>query len=161
MRILGIDPGLQTVGIGLVEIASNREITVLDWLTIETETGTEFADRLYEIERDLNTYIEEMEPLLCVVEKLYFSVNVKTALDVAQARGVILATLAKHHIPLLEVTPPALKSCITGDGRADKKQVQTMLKTMFQLEEVPTPDDAADALALAVFGALQKNAVVV
>lgn len=152
MRIIGIDPGLATVGIGLIEGVSPNP-KALEWLTIETSAGMPMAQRLLEIENDLNAYLKETQPKLAVIEKLYFSVNEKTALDVAQARGVLMATVAKHDIPILEPTPPQLKSCITGDGSADKKQMQHMVKTLFNLDEIPKPDDAADALALAAFGA--------
>jgi crossover junction endodeoxyribonuclease RuvC len=94
-----------------------------------------------------------------VVERLFFSRNEKTAFDVAHARGVILLTLSEAGIPFLEPNPMTLKSCITGDGRADKKQVQDMLMKILKLTEIPTPDDAADALGLAVFGALNSTAV--
>lgn len=162
MRILGIDPGLATVGIGLIESKNAHNLEALDWMTICTPAGQNLADRLHEIEKDLNAYIAQMQPELAVVEKLYFSVNEKTALDVAQARGVVLATLSRHGIPLLEPTPPELKSCITGDGSANKVQMQQMVQTLFCLEHIPQPDDAADALALAAFGAFQgKKATVV
>ena len=155
MRIIGIDPGLATIGIGLIESRSSQEVSPIEWLTIETKAGLPMADRLKEIADDLSAYLKENQPELAVIEKLYFSVNEKTALDVAQARGVILATVAAQGIPIIEPTPPELKSCITGDGRADKKQMQEMVKIIMNLNEIPQPDDAADALALAAFGAYQ------
>jgi crossover junction endodeoxyribonuclease RuvC len=159
MRIIGIDPGLATVGIGLIEAISAHNIQVLDYLTIETESKTPFPERLEEIGLDLEDILKEYEPELAVIEKLYFSVNKKTALDVAQARGVIVATVAAHGATIVEPTPPELKSCITGDGSADKKQMQQMVKMIFHLDEIPKPDDAADALALAAFGAFQGKRV--
>ena len=155
MRIIGIDPGLATIGIGLIESESSQRVSPIEWLTIETKAGLPMADRLQEIGDDLAQYLKENQPELAVIEKLYFSVNEKTALDVAQARGVILATVAAHGIPIIEPTPPELKSCITGDGKADKKQMQEMVKVIMHLHEIPQPDDAADALALAAFGAYQ------
>lgn len=149
MRVLGVDPGLATVGIAVVEGKN-----ALDWATIETPPSLSMPERLCEIAKDLSQYIDEQQPELAVIEKLYFSVNEKTALDVAQARGVILATVAERGIPILEPTPPELKACITGDGKADKKQMQEMMRLMYTLKEIPKPDDAADALALATFGAL-------
>ncbi len=154
MRIIGIDPGLATVGIGLIEHHPHQP-KALEWLTIETASTSPLAKRLKEIGEDLDAYLKEMQPELAVIEKLYFSVNEKTALDVAQARGVILATVACYGIPILEPTPPELKSCIAGDGGADKKQMQKMVQAIFNLTEIPKPDDAADALALAAFGAFQ------
>jgi len=157
MRILGIDPGLATIGIGLVEASSPREVRALDWLTIETQAGAPAQERLAEIHRDLRAYVREARPERAVVEKLFFATNERTALDVAQARGIILLTLAEEEIPTLEPTPLELKAAITGDGGADKRQMQDMLKILLHLQDIPKPDDAADALALAVFGALQPN----
>jgi len=157
VKILGIDPGVATTGLGLVTVNERGEITDPDWLTIETPAGLPLAERLAEIEQDLSAFLKEKKPDLAVVERLFFSRNERTAIDVAQARGVILLTLQMHGIPYLEPTPPALKSAITGDGRADKKQIQSMLCTMLKLKEIPKPDDAADALALAVFGAIQRQ----
>lgn len=154
MQVIGIDPGLATIGIGLVERTDSKECAVLDWMTIETKAGTALPDRLHEIAEDLDTLLGQFTPDLAAIEKLYFSTNEKTAIDVAQARGVILQIVASHSIEILEPTPMQLKAQITGDGRADKKQVQTMLMHMFNLQEPPQPDDAADALALAVYGAL-------
>ncbi len=162
MKIIGIDPGLATVGIGLIEATSAHDVQVLDYFTIETPSGTPLPERLKEIGQDLRAFLQESQPEMAVIEKLYFSVNEKTALDVAQARGVILSTVATQQISIIEPTPPELKSCITGDGSADKKQMQQMVKMIFNLEEIPKPDDAADALALAAFGAFQgKQATVI
>ena len=156
-RILGIDPGLATTGLGLIEADERRQLTVLEWLTISTAAGLPLSDRLEEIRKDLLTYLQEHRPDLAVVERLFFSTNVKTAFDVAQVRGVILLTLAEQGIACLEPNPLTLKSCITGDGRADKRQMQDMLCLILDLKEIPKPDDAADALALAVFGAMQQQ----
>lgn len=155
MRIIGIDPGLAIVGIGLIEATSAHDMQIIDYLTIETASRTPFAQRLKEIGEDLSALLKEHQPELAVIEKLYFSVNEKTALDVAQARGVMVAAVAMQNIPIIEPTPPELKSCITGDGAADKKQMQQMVKMIFNLAEIPQPDDTADALALAAFGAFQ------
>ena len=159
MRIIGIDPGLATTGIGLVNANNGNDVEAKDWLTIETSPGIPTPERLKEIEADLSEYLSSENPDLAVVEKLYFSVNEKTAIDVAQARGVMLATLSRHSIEILEPTPAELKKCITGDGGADKRQIQDMLMAMFKLDSPPTPDDAADALALATFGAFQKQGI--
>ena len=156
MKILGIDPGLATIGLGLIEANSPQELTVIDWLTITTPANTPLPDRLKEIHDDLSTYIAEHQPDRAVVETLFFETNVKTAIDVAQARGVILQTIAEHALELIEVSPMQLKAAITGDGNADKQQVQDMLVYTLKLDEVPQPDDAADALALAIYGSLQN-----
>lgn len=157
MRVLGIDPGLATIGIGIVEADSVHAIRPIEWLTIETAAGLPTPERLKEIHDDLAALLKDVQPDLAVVERLFFETNVKTAMDVAQARGVILLTLAEHIISVIEPSPLQLKSCITGDGRADKRQMQEMLKRMMNLEKVPKPDDAADALALAVYGVLTQH----
>lgn len=159
MRVLGVDPGLATVGIGLIEAESVHSFCAPDWLVITTEPGLPLAERLNEIQKDLSAFLRESQPDLAVVEKIYFSSNRRTALDVAQARGVILQTLQECSIPILEPTPSELKSCITGDGGADKRQMQDMLAHLLNLKEIPQPDDAADALALAVFGAVQGRKI--
>ncbi len=159
MRILGIDPGLATTGIALVESDNPQDIRVLDWLTIETEAGTETPDRLAEIAEDFAGILQEFAPDCAVVERVFFAVNEKSAIDVAQARGVILEHLAVRGIPVTEPTPMQLKHAITGDGKADKRQVQDMLVRMLQLAEIPQPDDAADALALAAYGAIAAHAM--
>ena len=154
MRILGIDPGLSTIGLGLVDAPTPHDIEVIEWLTIETAAGTSVPSRLEELYVNLHEFLEEAKPNLAVVERLFFQTNVKTAMDVAQARGVILLALAEHDIPVIEPSPLQLKSAIAGDGRADKKQMQRMLVTILKLQEIPQPDDAADALAMAVYGAI-------
>ena len=141
MRIVGIDPGLATVGIGLISATSSHDIQVEDWLTIRTKPGL-LPGRLEEIHHDLRGYLESKKPDLAVVERLFFAKNETTALDVAHARGCILMTLSQLSIPLLEPSPPQLKACITGDGRASKVQVQDMLVRMLHLDRIPEPDDA-------------------
>lgn len=154
MRIVGIDPGLARVGIGVLDVLSPSELRNPNWCTIETKAGIPASERLCEIHGDLSAFLRETKPSYAVLERLFLTKNERTAMDVAQARGVILLTLAEHAIPVLEPTPLELKAAITGDGHADKIQIQTMLMRMFHLPDPPKPDDAADALALAVFGAL-------
>jgi crossover junction endodeoxyribonuclease RuvC len=155
MRILGVDPGLAIIGLGVIDASSAYDITVGEWLTLTTKPGVATGDRLHEIHRDLSEFLEETKPELAVVERLFFATNEKTAIDVAQARGCILLALAEKNIPILEPTPLQLKSCISGDGKASKGQVRDMLMHMLRLTVLPSPDDAADALALAVYGALR------
>lgn len=154
MRVLGIDPGLATVGLGLLDAPSRDTPSCVEWLTIETPAGMPLQERLLEIERDLSAYLDETKPDLAVVEKLFFAKNETTAIDVAHARGVLLSCVATRGIPLLCPTPAEMKLGVTGDGGADKRQVQTMLMHVLRLAEMPRPDDAADALALALFGVL-------
>lgn len=159
MRILGIDPGLATVGLGLVERLPGGKIQALEWLTITTKAGLPLPDRLMEIHNDLTAFLRDAKLELAVVERLFFQTNVKTAIDVAHARGAILLTLAEAAIPLLEPNPLELKLAITGDGRADKRAMQEMIARSLGLKEIPKPDDAADALALAYYGAVQTKTV--
>ncbi|MDP6576121.1 MAG: crossover junction endodeoxyribonuclease RuvC [Candidatus Peribacteraceae bacterium] len=159
MKIIGIDPGLATTGIGLLETDDSRKPVSSDWFTIETPARTPLSDRLAELEADLTEYLNLTNPDLAVVERLFFATNEKTALDVAHARGVILLSLKSHQVQILEPTPLELKSCITGDGKADKIQVQNMIMRELKLNEPPKPDDATDALALALFGVYQNTFV--
>jgi crossover junction endodeoxyribonuclease RuvC len=154
MKALGIDPGLATVGLGLIDAPTRDAPRCIEWLTIETKAGVPLQERLLEIETDLVAYLESAKPDLVVVEKLFFAKNETTAIDVAHARGILLACVARRGIPLLCPSPSEMKLGITGDGGADKLQVQTMLVHVLGLQEIPRPDDAADALALALFGVL-------
>lgn len=154
MRILGIDPGLATIGLGLIEAENRTTWQAMEWLVITTKPGFSLAERLLEIATDLKAFLAEAKPELVVVERLFFAVNAQSALEVAQARGVILATVAALGIPVMEPTPLQLKAAITGDGKADKAQIQQMVKMMLKLDVIPSPVDAADALGLALYGAL-------
>lgn len=155
MRILGVDPGLSTCGIGLIDAQGPMKIKALDWLTITTDPALPIPDRLLELGNDLDAFVAENKPELAVVERLFFSTNKQTAMNVSQARGVILMILKKHGLQILEATPLQLKTSITGDGQADKRQMQSMVQRILSLKELPTPADAADALALALYGAYQ------
>ena len=157
MRILGIDPGMTRTGLGLIETMRKDEPKAIEWLTIETSPRLPLAERLRELASDLERYLAETKPDLAVVEKLFFATNKKTAMDVSHARGVIMATLGARGIEILEATPLQLKMTVAGDGRADKKQVQSMVKRTLKLNVIPTPADAADGLALALYGAFTKK----
>lgn len=159
MRILGIDPGLATVGIGLVESENAHSTKALEWMTITTPAGMPMEQRLCEIHDDLATIIKEWQPTEAIVEQLFFETNRTTAMSVSQARGVILYCLGAHHIPIREITPMQLKQNIAGDGKADKKQVQLMTARLLNLGEIPSPDDAADALGLALYGAITHQLI--
>lgn len=159
MRILGIDPGLKTIGLGWVKSDSPHHVWPEDWCTIETKTRLGLSDRLAEIAEDFETLLSDIKPDLAVIERLFFAVNAKSAIEVAHGRGVILSILGRHAIPVFEPTPLELKLAMTGDGKADKRQVQEMLLRCLKLSEVPTPVDAADALALAYVGALKAPAL--
>ncbi len=156
MRILGVDPGLSRAGIGLIEKDQKGQMKAIDWLTIETSPSLPLDERLLELGTDLRAYIADAKPDLAVVEALFFAANKKTAMDIAHARGVIILLLKEAHIPILSPTPLQLKSTITGDGAADKKQVQAMVKRILKLDEDISPADAADALGLALYGGYSK-----
>lgn len=158
MRILGIDPGLSTTGIGCIE-ADSKGFAAPHWLTIVTDPGKPLVERLAELSQDFDDILEEMEPDLAIVEQVFFAKNARTAIAVAHARGVLLAALGRRLIPVTEVTPMQLKSTITGDGSADKRQIGAMLCRILKLDAPPTPADASDALALAIYGALTQRGI--
>ncbi|PIR96675.1 MAG: crossover junction endodeoxyribonuclease RuvC [Candidatus Doudnabacteria bacterium CG10_big_fil_rev_8_21_14_0_10_41_10] len=155
MIILGIDPGLATTGYGIIKMERSK-IQPLDWGVIETKKNTPIEKRLEIIADDLKKIIKKYRPQLAVVESVYFAKNVKTAIIVSHARGVILLTLKKHKVKLQELTPLQMKSQITSYGAATKHQVQFMVGKMLNLKTTPRPDDAADALALAICGTIKK-----
>lgn len=156
MRILGIDPGIATIGLGTVEMTATANIRAMEWLTIRTKPMP-LPDRLAEIAGDLAAFLRETQPDIIVIEKLFFARNERSAMDVAHARGVIIAAAAQRRCPILEPTPLQLKLAITGNGRATKGDMQRMLLHLLRLQEIPKPDDAADALALAFYGTLHKQ----
>ena len=149
MLILGIDPGYAIIGWGLIRFERGRYIPV-DFGAITTEAGTPFNRRLEMIYDQLNELLDTHHPDVVAVEKLYFQTNAKTAIDVAQARGVTMLALQKHGVPVYEYTPLQVKSAVTGFGQAQKPQVMEMTKRLLRLKAVPKPDDTADALAIAI-----------
>ncbi|MBR5479214.1 MAG: crossover junction endodeoxyribonuclease RuvC [Clostridia bacterium] len=149
MTVLGIDPGYAIVGYGLVRKEGNN-IKPLQYGVIRTEAGKPIEERLGEIFDDLTGLIEAFRPDSIAIEKLYFNTNEKTAINVAQARGVILLACNRAGVPVYEYTPLQVKMAVVGYGRAEKKQVQEMTRSFLRLEKIPKPDDAADALAIAV-----------
>jgi crossover junction endodeoxyribonuclease RuvC len=148
-RILGIDPGLAGTGWGVLE-DGNSGIVYVDHGTIKTEAGRPRAERLFFILQSIRSIIEKYAPSEAAIETLYFGKNVSSAIPVAEARGVISASIAEKGIPLRELTPNAIKLGVAGHAGADKKQVQEMVKIILGLEKVPKPDHAADALAAAI-----------
>jgi crossover junction endodeoxyribonuclease RuvC len=153
MKILGIDPGLATVGFGMIEVpeknAQMTEVKIIDFGIIQTPAKTEIGERLCTIYDDLHSLLSSWKPDLIVIEKLFFYKMGNTIL-VAQARGVIMLVLAQHKIPYLEFTPAQVKQALTGMGNAEKYEVQEAVARELQLDYIPKPDDAADALALAL-----------
>ncbi len=149
MIILGIDPGFAIVGWGVLEYQNNH-FKVLDYGAITTDAKTPMFDRFLSIYNDLTTIIEQYKPDFMAIEELFFNSNQKTAINVAQARGVLVLSALQHDVPVFEYTPLQVKQAVAGYGRAEKNQVQQMVKILLNLEKVPKPDDTADALAIAI-----------
>ncbi|MEK7102863.1 MAG: crossover junction endodeoxyribonuclease RuvC [Patescibacteria group bacterium] len=147
--ILGIDPGYGTIGWGLVT-QNGSSFSCINYGCITTSPDLSFPDRLLSLYNELSRLIAQTAPRLVAVEKLFFSKNTKTAIDVSQARGVILLTARLAKLPVLEFTPLQVKQSVTGYGQADKLQIQKMVTLLLRLKKHPTPDDAADALAIAI-----------
>ncbi len=149
MRILGIDPGFATIGFGL--ISSERGVhRLLQYGTVTTPADLEFAQRLVVIYDDMTRLLETLQPEAVSVEELFWGHNVTTGIGVSHGRGVILLAIAKAGIPLFEYTPMQVKQAVVGYGKAEKRQVMDMTRRLLKMERIPRPDDAADALALAL-----------
>lgn len=146
---MGIDPGIAIVGYGIIEYSNNR-FRVIDYGAITTPAHTPPEDRLETIFSDMNTLICDYQPDKIAIEELFFNSNQKTAILVAEARGVILLAARKNRVAINEFTPLQVKQAVVGYGRAEKTQVQQMVTSILGLKKVPKPDDTADALALAV-----------
>ncbi len=149
MRIIGIDPGTGILGFGVIEI-TNRKMVVVDAGVITTPAHTPLDERLEEIYDGLTEIIAATNPDLMSIEKLFFARNVTTAMGVAHARGVAMLAGRKAGLRINEYTPLQIKQTLTGYGRADKKQIQEMVRVLLRLNEIPKPDDCADALAAAL-----------
>ncbi len=149
LRILGIDPGYAIVGYGVLEYEKNKFYPV-EYGAITTQAHTDFQERLKEVFVSVDEVIKRTQPEALAIEKLFFTTNQKTVIQVAQARGVILLAASMNGIPVYEYTPLQIKQSVTGYGKAIKSQVQDMTKRLLRLEKVPKPDDTADRLAVAI-----------
>lgn len=149
IRILGIDPGYAIVGFGVVEY-DGFEFTPIQYGAITTDAGMDFSKRLRAIHEDMEIILNQFEPDCMAIERLYFTTNQKTAIDVAQARGIVLLSASMRDIPISEYTPLQVKQSVVGYGKAEKHQVMEMTRQILKLANVPKPDDAADALAIAI-----------
>jgi len=149
LRILGIDPGLATMGFGVIDTVNGKS-TAVDYGVVLTPKTEALPTRLAILEKGVKSLIEKYKPDEVALEELFFNNNVKTAIDVAQARGVILLTCVKECGRLFEYTPLQIKQALTGYGRAEKRQIQQMVTTFLGLNKIPRPDDAADGLAVAL-----------
>lgn len=150
MLVLGIDPGLAITGFGLVRTTERNEYACVDYGVLRTASNLPDAQRLLKLYDELTALINQHHPDSSAVEKLFFQKNVKTALSVGQARGVVMLTLAQANLSIHEYTPNVVKQTICGYGKAGKRQIQRMVQTLLHLNELPEPDDAADALAVAI-----------
>lgn len=149
MRILGIDPGYAIVGYGVIDSEKGR-MAAAGYGAIITEADLPFEERLAHIYEQMNLILDRAKPEWMAVEKLFFTTNQKTAIDVAQARGVILLAARQHGVEIAEYTPLQVKSAVVGYGKAVKSQVMEMTRMILHLPEIPKPDDTADALAIAI-----------
>jgi crossover junction endodeoxyribonuclease RuvC len=150
MRILGIDPGIAICGYGVVEELPNGDVASIAFGVIETPKQMPLAQRLNELHIKLRALVEQWKPDEVAVEELFFATNAKTAITVGQARGVVLLSLYQAGLVIAEYTPLQVKQAVSGYGAADKKQVQEMVRLLLNLKTAPKPDDAADALAIAL-----------
>lgn len=149
MRILGIDPGYATIGFGLIE-GERAQYRMVTYGAITTPAGLPLSRRLYQISRDAEELIGKLQPDAISIEELFFNTNITTGIAVAHARGVILYTAQRMHLPVYEYTPMQIKQAVVGYGLADKHQVMDMTRRLLKLKSIPRPDDAADALAIAM-----------
>lgn len=149
MRIMGIDPGIAIAGFGFVDKTGSK-LTPVQYGSIETEAGTPPEKRLLQVYEAASALIEKYKPDAVAVEKLFFNRNVTTAFAVGQARGVIILAAAQRGLPVAEYTPLQVKQAVVGYGKAEKRQVQEMVRMFLKLSAIPKPDDVADALAVAI-----------
>jgi crossover junction endodeoxyribonuclease RuvC len=154
MRILGIDPGTGIMGFGVIDATPNGKFKLIDGGVIRTPANQPLDERLIEIYRHLASEIAKTKPTVMAIEKLFFAQNVTTAMSVSHARGVAMLTGKLAGLEIAEYTPLQIKQALTGYGRADKKQMQEMVRILLALKEVPQPDDCADALATAITHAM-------
>ena len=149
MVILGIDPGVATIGFGVIN-AERQKNTLIQYGTITTPAWIPLASRLLQISNDMEELIHLFQPDEMAIEELFFSTNITTGISVAHGRGVILLAAEKLGVPIFEYTPIQVKQAVAGYGKADKKQVMLMTQRLLHMNRIPRPDDAADALAIAI-----------
>ncbi len=150
MTVIGIDPGSAITGYGILEEKDDHSLKVIDYGVLRTSSKLDSADRLKSLYEQLNQILALHRPKSGAVEKLFFQRNVSTAITVGQARGVLMLALAQAEISVAEYNPVEIKQAVAGYGKADKKQMQQMVKMLLNLQKIPKPDDAADALAVAI-----------
>ena len=150
MLVIGIDPGTARTGYGLIRQSESGSLDLVDFGVIQTSPNQPMSERLLKIHRDLQELLSQHRPVEAAVERLFFQKNVKTALSVGQARGVAILALAELGLNVKEYSPQDIKLAVTGYGAAEKGQVQRMVQTLLDMDDLPQPDDAADALAVAI-----------
>ena len=150
MLVMGIDPGIAITGYGLIQKEDQGVLTCIDYGSVTTPSGLDDGARLKILYEELTQLIQKYHPDSGAVEKLFFQKNVRTAISVGQARGVAMLTLEQAQCPISEYTPNEVKQTVCGYGNAGKSQIQRMVQTLLELQEIPKPDDAADALAVAI-----------
>ncbi len=149
MRILGIDPGVATIGFGVVDAERGNQ-QLIRYGVITTPAGIPLSNRLYQISQDMSELLRQFDPDEMAVEELFFTKNITTGIAVAHGRGVILLEAERLGVPVYEYTPMQVKQAVAGYGKAEKRQVMAMTARLLKMKEIPRPDDAADALALAI-----------
>lgn len=149
MIILGIDPGVATIGFGVIDAQRQKNI-LLQYGVITTPPGIPLSNRLLQISRDMESLLQQFRPDEVAVEELFFTKNITTGIAVAHGRGVILLAAEKYGVPVFEYTPMQVKQAVVGYGKAEKKQVMLMTQRLLNMKQIPRPDDAADALAIAL-----------
>ena len=159
MRILGLDPGIAIVGFGVIE-TSQGDFTYIAHGAIRTEAGLPLSRRLEIIYDDMNSLLDSIEPDAVAVEELFFNTNITTGISVAHGRGILLLACRQRGIPIYEYTPLQVKQAVVGYGRAEKRQVMDMVKRILNLPAVPRPDDAADAVAIALCHARSSTSLI-
>ena len=149
MRIIGVDPGSGTTGYGVID-SDGRHYELIEYAGIRSPSRVTFAERLLAISRKLEEVIERLKPQACAVEDIFYAVNVKSALKLGQARGAVLVAAARSGVEVFEYSPLEIKSALVGYGRAEKPQVQEMVRVLLGMKNAPQPLDASDALAVAI-----------
>ena len=157
-RVLGIDPGTGICGFGVVSFTTHKQPRMVTAGVVTTPAHTPLADRLLDIYESITQIIEETKPDEVSIEKLYFNQNITTGITVAEARGVVILVARQHNLPIYEYTPLQIKQTMTGYGRANKKQMQEMVRQFLNMKDIVRPDDAADALAAAITHAMMTRA---
>jgi crossover junction endodeoxyribonuclease RuvC len=158
MRVLGIDPGIATMGYGIIDYKSNK-FTVIDYGAVTTKAGIDKALRLHDIYNGITSLIKSYCPDVVAIEELFYNKNAKTVITIGESRGVSILAAVNSGIKVFEYTPLQVKQAVVGYGKADKHQVQQMVKVLLNLDQIPKPDDVADALAVAICHCHSNNMI--